>query len=334
LKTNRLLFYVFAGIMACCFAVSSLAADIQGSKDHPQFKRYEGAEIVKYEFREYDELTVPLGKAKHSQALVDSRRVEGAITRLTYKIPLGRSPLEVVRNYEAELKTDGFLELFRGAKDELGSSFAEAAGYKKIIWSPNIAALTMNGDSQIFLAMQKQSGDADYIIMIYSVENRFWASNLNKKDGLAKGQTLVQVDIVERKAMEAKMVVVVAEEMAEEISSSGRVALYGILFDTDKASIKAESTESIIEIAKLLKNDPSLNLLVVGHTDSVGDFGYNMNLSQDRAAAVVAELTEKHGIEARRLKSVGVSYACPVAPNSSEEGRAKNRRVELVADNQ
>lgn len=333
MKTTKLFVYVFAGIMCCCLAVYSHAADIEGSKDHPKFKRYEGSEIVKYEFREYDELIVPLGKAKHSQALVDSRRVEGAITRLTYKISMGRSPLEVVRNYEAELKADGFSKLFRGAKDELGSSFSEAAGYKKIIWSPNIAALTMNGDSQVFLAMQKQSGDVDYIVMIYCVENRFWASNLNKKDGLQKGQTLLQVDIIERKAMEEKMVIVAAKELAEKISSSGRVALYGIFFDTDKATIKAESTESIIEIASLLKNNMSLNLLVVGHTDSVGDFGYNMNLSKNRAAAVVAELKGKHGIEAGRLKSVGVSYACPVAPNISEEGRAKNRRVELVADN-
>jgi OmpA family len=84
------------------------------------------------------------------------------------------------------------------------------------------------------------------------------------------------------------------------------------------------------EMAKLLKQAPARKLLVVGHTDNVGSFTFNMDLSQRRAAAVVAALATRFGIGKDRLAPVGVSFASPVAPNADEGGRAKNRRVELV----
>jgi outer membrane protein OmpA-like peptidoglycan-associated protein len=332
MKTWNLMIWPFFLIFFILSAGTAQSADIDGSKDHLQIKRYDGSEIVKYDFREYDELIIPLGKAKTSQALEDSMPVDGAITRLTYKIPMGRSPLEVMRNYEAELKADGFQQLFAGSKKALGNSFSEAAGYKEILWSPNIPALIMNDDSQRFLALEKKGARGRLVVMLYAVENRFWAGNLKKEAGIEKGQTLLQVDIVESKPMESKMVVVAAEEMEKEISASGRVALYGIYFDTNKANIKAESSETLAEIAKLLKNNHSLKLLVVGHTDSVGAFDYNMELSKNRAVAVVTELIQNYKIASGRLIPVGVSYACPVTPNTSADNRAKNRRVELVED--
>jgi hypothetical protein len=95
-------------------AAPSFAADLEGSKDHPLLKRYEGSEIIKYEHRKYDGLTIALGKARSSSELVEARTVEGAITRLTYKVPPGRSSLEVIRNYQKELQSLGFaVPLFR-----------------------------------------------------------------------------------------------------------------------------------------------------------------------------------------------------------------------------
>jgi outer membrane protein OmpA-like peptidoglycan-associated protein len=143
-------------------------------------------------------------------------------------------------------------------------------------------------------------------------------------------RTVVIVDLLEAKAREQKMVTVSSGEMAQAISSGGRVALYGIYFDFNKADVKPESDPTIEQIAKLLKDSPSLKVLIVGHTDNVGTFSFNMDLSQRRAAAVVAVLASRHGIAKERLSPVGVSYASPVASNKTEEGRAKNRRVELV----
>ncbi len=126
------------------------------------------------------------------------------------------------------------------------------------------------------------------------------------------------------------MVTVDAAAMAKEVAATGHVALYGIYFDTNKTDIKPESAPALDEIAKFLKQDPKVTVYVVGHTDNVGGYESNMGLSQRRAEAVVKELTTKYGIAATRLKAAGSGPLAPVAPNGTEDGRAKNRRVELV----
>jgi outer membrane protein OmpA-like peptidoglycan-associated protein len=118
--------------------------------------------------------------------------------------------------------------------------------------------------------------------------------------------------------------------MATTISDTGRVALYGIYFDSNKDEVKPESDPTLQEIAKLLKNQFSLKLLVVGHTDNVGTFPSNMDLSQRRAQAVVNTLVSKYTIAKDRLTPFGVSFGALVASNKTDEGRAKNRLVELV----
>jgi outer membrane protein OmpA-like peptidoglycan-associated protein len=114
------------------------------------------------------------------------------------------------------------------------------------------------------------------------------------------------------------------------IKTEGHIAIYGINFDTNKSEIKPESDAAIAEIAKLLKQDATLKLHVVGHTDNVGGLDANMKLSQARAEAVKATLLSKHGIAASRLSTFGAGPYCPVSTNLTEEGRTKNRRVELV----
>jgi OOP family OmpA-OmpF porin len=120
-----------------------------------------------------------------------------------------------------------------------------------------------------------------------------------------------------------------ADAFAQGLKTSGHIAIDGILFDTGKATLKPESKEAIGEIAKLLKSDAGLKVFVVGHTDNAGAVDGNMKLSQDRAAAVVKELVG-NGIAAARMKPYGNGPYAPVASNDNEEGRAKNRRVELV----
>ena len=120
-----------------------------------------------------------------------------------------------------------------------------------------------------------------------------------------------------------------AGALAEEINKSGRVAVYGINFDTGKATLKAESDKVLGEITILMKSNAGWKLRLEGHTDNVGGKAANQALSEQRAAAVVAWLV-KNGIGKDRLAAQGFGDTKPVADNSSEEGRAKNRRVELV----
>lgn len=138
-----------------------------------------------------------------------------------------------------------------------------------------------------------------------------------------------QVWIVEEAEMEQD-IVVDANSMLSDINAQGRVALYGIYFDFDKSDVKSESDPTLKEITKLLSENPKLKLYVVGHTDNVGDYNYNIKLSQARADAVVKTLVSKYNVDKNRLTPAGVGPLAPVTTNDTEEGKAKNRRVELI----
>ncbi len=135
--------------------------------------------------------------------------------------------------------------------------------------------------------------------------------------------------IMERQGM-AQDVQASAAVFKAGLSATGHVEVPGIFFDTAKSDVKPESEAALKEVVKLLQEDPALKVWVVGHTDSTGVEDANLALSKARAASVVKALTGM-GIAAARLASQGVGPYAPVAPNTTDEGRAKNRRVELVA---
>jgi outer membrane protein OmpA-like peptidoglycan-associated protein len=135
--------------------------------------------------------------------------------------------------------------------------------------------------------------------------------------------------IVEEAPME-QVIVADAAALAQAIGRTGKAAVYGIYFDTGKVDVKAESEPALQEIAKLLQENPDLQLFVVGHTDNVGGFELNLSLSRARAEAVVKALVADHGVQGDRLEPHGVASLAPVATNETEDGRALNRRCELV----
>lgn len=308
-----------------CLAGDKVTQDVAG-RDHPLLKRYEGSFIAAFTEKEFDEYKLVLGKALNPSAEASNNKrlekqetIEGKITRITYFAPKGRSALEVFKNYENELKAKQAEALFAGSgPDELGYSFGGLPQYDGI-------------DGQLFGYSHENARYGAYklgstYVVIYAAQFDYGATHHQ----IEKGQVAVQVDIIEGKPMQEKMVAVDASEMDKQIAAMGKVALYGILFDFNKTEVKPESEQALVEIAKLLGNRAELNVLVVGHTDSVGGFESNRTLSQRRADAIVAALVSKHSISPKRLFPVGVSFASPVATNSTEEGRSKNRRVELV----
>jgi len=137
------------------------------------------------------------------------------------------------------------------------------------------------------------------------------------------------IQLIEKQAMNQD-VIADANSMANSIKESGKVAVYGIYFDTGKSILKPESQPTLQEITKLLKADPNLKLYVVGHTDNTGAFDANMKLSMDRAGAVVNALVSQFSVNVARLRACGDGPTSPVASNENEEGKALNRRVELV----
>lgn len=135
--------------------------------------------------------------------------------------------------------------------------------------------------------------------------------------------------VVEKEAM-VQEIVADAKSLMTSIQATGHASVYGIYFDFDKADIKPESEPAIKEIAKLLHDNKGLKIYLVGHTDNVGGLDYNTKLSKARADAVMKELVTKYTISPDRIKAYGVGSLAPVASNDTEDGRAKNRRVELV----
>ncbi|HOQ61068.1 MAG TPA: OmpA family protein [Vicinamibacterales bacterium] len=175
-------------------------------------------------------------------------------------------------------------------------------------------------------AMKKIGGKTEY-------QTESEANLSHKKDG---NEVWVRVEtwndgdgydlhIIEKKAMTQE---VAANEMLEALNTQGFVALY-INFDINKATIKPESQAIVDQIAVMLKESPGLRVSIEGHTDNTGTPAGNKTLSKQRADAVVAALVAQ-GIEAGRLSAVGWGQDHPVADNRTEEGKAKNRRVEIV----
>ncbi|MBS3819396.1 DUF4892 domain-containing protein [bacterium] len=295
------------------FTTSYAQEDVEGSEDHPMISRYEGSYIKGYEHYDYDRLVLGYktddGEKKEITA-------EGEVTRIAYLAPKGLSSLQVHRNYLIALKNAGFEILFN-CLDEGGEEC------HWLYWDYDI---NIGGTKDLF-----HGKDYHYFLARLSdPEGDVYVSAHTVLRGDKHPATALQV--VEEKPMETDKVQVEidAETMANDIDEKGSVRIYGIYFDTDKATIKKKSETALAEIAKLLKQNPELKLGVVGHTDATGDVEYNMDLSQQRAESVVKFLTSEHGIAEDRLTPRGLGPWAPVASNEDEDGRARNRRVELI----
>jgi OOP family OmpA-OmpF porin len=312
------------------------AADLPGSKDHPLLKRFGGSEIVAYETKRFEEYELQTSTFKHYDIDAKQRtfanpplKVEGSLTRIWYEAAGDASSTELIRNYQNELKANGFQFLYDSTKDPAAKSWVN------FLAMYGGSGIKTNRSSYVFLAAEAKGirvtsaklerPEGNVFVYLTAIE---WP----KADATYKSRkgAYIAVDIIESKPMAQNMVVVSADEMSKAITATGRVALYGIYFDTNKAEIKSESKAALDEIAKYLKANGGVKLHVVGHTDNLGGLESNLGLSKRRADAVVASLTKHYSIATNRLTANGVAYLAPMAVNTSEAGRAKNRRVELV----
>lgn len=332
-------FAVLSGLSICLFGASTASSqDMAGSKDHPAIKRFAGSVIVAYDKKRFDSVDIPTSTFSKMNLSSKKREfaspplvAEGERTRIWYESTGETTSVELQRNYATELAAQGFSILYDSSKDaKLGKWNGYLTPYSFTIApiatsrSQFVMYSAPINSVQTLSAQRQQNGQTTYVHLV-AVQ---WTKDEHTFKA-ARG-AYVALDIVDVGAMVQNMVTVSASEMSKAIASTGRVALYGILFDTGKADIKAESKPALEEIAKLLKGDGGLKLRVVGHTDNQGGLDSNIALSKRRAEAVNAALASQHGIAAARLSAFGVADLAPVASNTDEAGRAKNRRVELV----
>jgi outer membrane protein OmpA-like peptidoglycan-associated protein len=283
--------------------------DVAGARDYPGIGRFGGSVITGYVVKDFDATRLQAAPFKDGKA-ADERKPEGRITRIAYRTRPGPSIIEVSRNFETQLATAGFETLTVCDTDACGGiPFSEAVDA--------LPALEMwiDGFNFHYYAGRKAEGGREtYATVIVSKNN----------DDVTAQLIVAQVGAIENKMVDAAA-------MAKGLGSAGHIALYGIYFDTDRATIKPESAPTLAEMAKLLNGQPQLNVFIVGHTDSQGTYEHNMTLSRQRAEAVAAALVATHKIAKTRLSTAGGGYLAPLGANTSDDGRALNRRVELVA---
>lgn len=307
-----------AALLFCLPALAVSAKDIAGSKDHPLVGRYQGSEIVSFKSSDFDEqrlLDRALPQRYVGDALDDSnsRRIEGKVMRIRYEAPQDRSSLEIIRNYEESLKGKGFETIFTCANE---ACVGGDTGFYRFGAAADSAQQNFRYAKAVryILARKTQTQGDVYAAVVVGEAAR----------------PTVYVTAIDLKPMQSGQIQFIdASAMEQAIAAQGRVALYGIEFDTDKAEIRPASRPTLDEMAKFLKKASSMSVIIAGHTDNQGDFAYNVGLSQRRAASVVAALRTR-GIAEARLVPFGNGMAAPLADNQNEAGRQKNRRVEMV----
>lgn len=314
---HRLILSAFAA-HALLASPSAVAADAAGAKDHPLLTRFKGAAIAEYKVSAFDEAVLPVKAipAVDKIGAGDLAKVEGKITRIGYVIEGEKTALEVMRNYEQALSRGGFQVVFQCASDACGR---DMGGYIANSGKVMPTGFTASFDEKSRYLLTRRSGpDGDVHVLLWVVEDP------------ANKRTLAYQQIVEGRPMATGQVSVLsASDLKKSLDAEGRVAIYGVYFDTAKADVKPESRPSLEEMAKLLASNPALRIYVVGHTDSAGGLGANLELSQRRAEAVAKALAALR-IDPQRMVAKGVASLAPLASNASEAGRARNRRVELV----
>ena len=294
--TPVLLLSIFALVSAPAHAQDDKPVDIEGSKDHLALKRYPGGVIVEFAEKEFETFPFPLGDTAEG---VKTKTVEGKLYFAVLDYPAKVSCTQIRRNYENAFKAAG-LALHHGVNSPWERG-----------WS---------GDSLGWISAEGRArqGGMELFMLVSCGE-------LNGAGSPPNGVIFV----LERQLMEQK-IEIDASAMEDELVKTGRIALYGLQFATGKADLTPDSEKTLGEIARLMAKQQDWSLRIDGHTDNVGAAKSNLALSKKRAAAVKEHLVAKLKVAAARLSTDGFGDSKPLAPNTNEEGRAKNRRVELA----
>lgn len=289
------------------FLTLSTPTFAEDGKDHPMVSRYPGTTIDHYDFKEFEEAQLLLSKPYEvgNKWVADKvLPVEGQVTYIHYEKPKTVSAFQIFRNYQASLSKSGFKELFvcnRPCTETNLGSFNDLLKARGLY-------LNYATDNQ-YIAAQK----GNVYVSMFVNDGGVWQF------------------VIEQGQMDTGKIQVTGNSpIANALSQSGRVDVYGLTFDTGKSSLKPSSKATLIELSQILNDNPELNLDVIGHTDNVGSAESNLKLSQERSDAVIAALASEYGINPARLNPIGKGQSQPISSNDTDKGKATNRRVEFV----
>lgn len=337
---------IFSLLFACtsCFAFAqerTICPDVKGAVDHPLLEKYKNSCIVAYSESKFNAVTFPISKITSNEGAPEELTEEGKVTNLIYGIENTEraTVLEVQRNYEQALKNGNFEILYSAfGRKKIGGYYKlqnvyETFGDADIVseyqylkpksyfrFSMSSQAKNVDADDAYFVAKGKRE-DKIYTIALFIHYNR------TSWEGL-KDNIFVLAQIVEREDMETGQVS--AASIDEKIRNEGKEVFHNILFDFGSDQLTPDSYAIIETLSKYLKANPGQKYYIVGHTDNVGSLPVNQTLSEKRAKAVLMALTSKYGVLPSQVTAHGVGQLSPLAINTTEEGRALNRRVEVV----
>ncbi|NOZ13782.1 MAG: OmpA family protein [Acidobacteria bacterium] len=302
--------------------------DVAGSRDYPLVSRFSGSIIQYCKTLKWDKYTLPVSPIVPDgggKTWKKKLNLAGKITRLQYTVSRDNNSAYVYANYLTALKNAGWKILFTGNGDrQLGNDSREWCNYYYGNDGLNLGrygnSFNPEGDNHCYIAAEYQDEGRTVYAAIYITDYE------NSPKGLAF--TLITQDTIEIQA--PKTGLVTAKVMTDKIRSRGHVSLDGVYFESGKATLKRSSSAQLKTIAEFLKAHGKRKYYIVGHTDNIGTYERNMALSLNRAKAVKNVLVQRFGIPVTQLKACGVGPVAPVLSNETEDGRARNRRVEIA----
>lgn len=308
--------------------IGAQAADVAGASDHPLITRFPGSDIVSYYQQDYAEVRLPDRPAKEGEPPRSFVTAAGRHTAIVYRAPTGKSTAELMRNFrDAVTGAQGKIVFSCQGGQCDGTSSWHAAHFFKTIFSA---------------AHKGGAGPLDHYhpLDAYNADQRYLVAELRASDGgkayvevgmVSKGDHPVHVslEVIEEEAVRSGQVTLNLDRLVSQMATDGRVPFYGIRFDTGRATLRSESRDELALLTEYLREHPRVRVYVVGHTDDTGSFKANLQLSRDRARAVVDHLRQQR-IDPARLQADGVASLSPVSTNQTDQGRQLNRRVEIV----
>jgi hypothetical protein len=242
--------------------------DLAGASDHPLTGRYEGSTLLLQTTKAFDELALPSGPAEgetwdQNKKFPQTVAAEGRITRSLYVAPPGRSGLEIARNFRSALAAKGLEPVFECAREACGKSFR----LLKYAWNQEnthvvpdklsnqrrpLVKAVFDGSTDIRYGLYRKADAAgDTYVAVFVGAHQ--GGTFGDVSDTLEGWTGIMIEVVEPRAMEQRVTTVSSAEIGSTIAAQGRVSLYGIYFDFDKAELKPESEPQLAEMAKFLK---------------------------------------------------------------------------------
>lgn len=307
--------------LAAALLLALVAAGAAAQEEQqPEFGVLDGARLSHFLTRSFDAYALPVGRFSRDEKPVEA--LEGSVREFVYVAEGEASTLEAIRNYQRSFADLGYATLFECAGDDCGGFDFRFGTY--VVEPP---------------AMRFDLADFRYLALVDETAGRH-ASVLASRQG---GKLFIQivaiegqaapnaiVDVADAPKPQAKPAAARLYALARLLTEEGHAPLEGIEFEAGSAKLIGRSEASLQQAATLLRARPDLVFMVVGHTDNQGDLELNLKLSRARAEAVAARLSAEDGVEPGQLIPRGVGFLSPRATNATEEGRALNRRVELV----